>query len=191
MGWSGSTYFPGMLTYVKNQFNMESDIFKYTLLDYSVVRRTTLYAAVEILNKTTQQKEVIAFVSLFRFSRYDYMVKDMDESMGPCECSCPARILNLLTPTTSEYANKWRKTCWDNIRKRNFKMEEGQQFVKPGSSRVLTLHKKTKWRGTWECTMESNDPGDANIIEQVYHVTKNYLNAYGYTTPEVAIAMAL
>ena len=30
--------------------------------------------------------------------------KDMSEDMGPNECDCPKRILDLLTPTESEYA---------------------------------------------------------------------------------------
>ncbi len=31
--------------------------------------------------------------------------------MGPCECDCPEQILNLLTPTTQEYALQWRVRC--------------------------------------------------------------------------------
>lgn len=37
--------------------------------------------------------------------------KDMDETCGPNECSCPAYILDLLTATDSEYANDWRHRC--------------------------------------------------------------------------------
>ena len=37
--------------------------------------------------------------------------KDMDETCGPNECSCPLYILDLLTPTDSEYANDWRARC--------------------------------------------------------------------------------
>lgn len=39
--------------------------------------------------------------------------KDMDESMGPVESRCPAAILDLLSPTTSEYALAWRQRCRD------------------------------------------------------------------------------
>ncbi len=41
--------------------------------------------------------------------------KDMDETMGPCECKCPASILALLTPTDSQWANEWREKCRQNI----------------------------------------------------------------------------
>ena len=37
--------------------------------------------------------------------------KDMSEDMGPNECDCPKRILDLLTPTESEYAREWRDRC--------------------------------------------------------------------------------
>ena len=35
----------------------------------------------------------------------------MSEDMGPCESECPLAILDLLTPTTDEYALDWRKRC--------------------------------------------------------------------------------
>ena len=41
----------------------------------------------------------------------DFGYKDMSESMGPCEDHCPERILDLLTPADSEYANEWRERC--------------------------------------------------------------------------------
>ena len=41
--------------------------------------------------------------------------KEMDETMGPCECKCPASILALLTPTDSQWANEWREKCRQNI----------------------------------------------------------------------------
>lgn len=44
--------------------------------------------------------------------------KAMDETMGPGEDECPARILDLLTPTDSECANQWRERCRENLRKR-------------------------------------------------------------------------
>jgi len=37
--------------------------------------------------------------------------KAMEEQMGPCECDCPACILDLLTPTDDRYAMEWRQRC--------------------------------------------------------------------------------
>ena len=35
----------------------------------------------------------------------------LTEHMGPCEAECPAVILDLLTPTDTEYAITWRERC--------------------------------------------------------------------------------
>lgn len=43
---------------------------------------------------------------------FNFSYKDMDETMGPCERSCPVSILKLLSPTDSEWANEWRTACY-------------------------------------------------------------------------------
>lgn len=45
---------------------------------------------------------------------YNFGYKDIDEQMGPCEADCPDKILDLLTPTESEYAIAWRQRCREN-----------------------------------------------------------------------------
>lgn len=67
--------------------------------------------------------EVIALVCLIQHvpkakDGYNFGYKDMEESMGPCERRCPKTILEMLTPTTSEYAIEWRKDCWERINKK-------------------------------------------------------------------------
>ena len=59
-----------------------------------------------------------AEVALTHTNNRDYFnfgVKTMEESSGPCEDHCPASILSLLSPTDSEYANNWRERCRKNI----------------------------------------------------------------------------
>jgi hypothetical protein len=46
--------------------------------------------------------------------------KDLDESSGPCESDCPARILKLLSPLDpaddkNQYAIAWRARCQANL----------------------------------------------------------------------------
>jgi len=72
------------------------------------------YAAVEIINKETQHRCVIAAVILTSSDKahgYNFGYKDLTETMGPSERKCPASILNLLTETDNEYAKKWREDC--------------------------------------------------------------------------------
>ena len=76
---------------------------------------STYYAAVAVEN------EVIAAVTLTRVDNKEYCnfaYKPMDETMGPCEDNCPKGILDLLTPTDSEYANDWRKRCYESLKKK-------------------------------------------------------------------------
>ena len=55
----------------------------------------------------------------------------LDESMGPCEADCPARILDLLTPTDKEYAREWRAHCRANLERRARKLSDGDRIRLP------------------------------------------------------------
>jgi len=101
---------------------------------------TTAYIAYEVKIPATAEspakRDVIAIVCLLRHvpnakDGYTFGYKDMTENMGPYESKCPKTILNLLTPTTSEYAINWRKRCWDRInRKANAPKVKAGDLVK-------------------------------------------------------------
>lgn len=133
MGWT-TTHRP----YGKTNKEFFTDLFNYdkpeekrsgTVLRYWGTY-TTAYMAYEIKypNKETGaiEREVVALVVLIRNypnaqDGYDLGYKEMDESCGPCERECPKTILEMLTPTTHEYAIGWRKDCWDRIKQRESK----------------------------------------------------------------------
>ena len=50
---------------------------------------------------------------------FNFGYKDMDESCGPYKYDCPKSILDLLDPTDNEWANNWRKTCYENYEKKH------------------------------------------------------------------------
>ena len=82
----------------------------------------TYYAGVDMV-PPDGDREVVAIVCLVRYNPRDaegyiFGYKDMDETMGPCEAECPAAILDLLTPTASEYALAWRERCRATAAKR-------------------------------------------------------------------------
>jgi hypothetical protein len=66
---------------------------------------------------------------------HNYYRKEIDETMGPNEAECPVRILDLLSPTDSEYAQEWREACRKNAtRKASLpKVKKGDvvQFAHP------------------------------------------------------------
>lgn len=88
------------------------------------------YAAVEQVHKETAERRVWAAVIKVTHTRGDYgfCYKDMDESEGPYYHDCPAKILDLLTPTDSEYANEWRAKCRESLTK----ADERKKRVAPG-----------------------------------------------------------
>lgn len=119
MGWTSTHLYRGqsIKDYFETQFTCESKEVSYRVLDSSLVRFHTWYAAIEKINHVSNEREVFAVVVLVNTSprsEYNLHYKDMDETMGPGNCECPERILNLLTPTTNKYALQWRQECRKN-----------------------------------------------------------------------------
>jgi len=130
MGWTytyrGNT---PVKEFLASRVNCENEHAKWQVHGIAIVRMRTAYMAVEIIRRSqetgaldTTTREVVALVFLLDYRPndrdFDTGYKDMDETMGPCESECPERILQLLTPTTHEYALAWRQRCWDNIAQR-------------------------------------------------------------------------
>lgn len=83
-----------------------------TILDDAFVKGV-YYAAV----RDDRDNSVWALVCLTATSTTDYYnfgYKEMADSWGPVVHDCPNRILNLLTPTDDESANRWREKCRKN-----------------------------------------------------------------------------
>ena len=87
---------------------------------YAAIRPLLRYKAVkprvgdetEPIPKAEQRVFAVVFLTSTDVkSHFNFSYKDMDESMGPGQEDCPIGILNLLSPTSSEYANAWRDRC--------------------------------------------------------------------------------
>jgi hypothetical protein len=73
----------------------------------------TVYMAVKSTDKATAQSYVFAAVILFSNTQKNgFGYKSMDESVGPCQCACPDRIMRVLSPIADipnpGYAADWR-----------------------------------------------------------------------------------
>lgn len=80
------------------------------------------YAAIRRTDKKTGENHVFGCVCLTSVDNSDYFnfsYKDMSEDMGPGESRCPVSILDLLSPTESEYAIAWRQRCRENAKNKN------------------------------------------------------------------------
>ena len=102
---------------------------------FNVIRSTmvgsTYYAAVQPIqrrigedesgnsiykNIPEDQRETFGVVMLTKTDMKDYFnfyYREMTEDVGPYESKCPKSILDILSPTESEYALAWRQRCID------------------------------------------------------------------------------
>lgn len=118
MGWTSTTRRPGltdMQFFHEQGIRMNNDTHEGKIIDSSRVG-STVYAAYEVTEKATGKREVFALVILTKSHArardgFNFSYKDMDESMGPCESDCPARILNMLTEAKNDWAREWRERC--------------------------------------------------------------------------------
>jgi hypothetical protein len=121
MGWTTTnkpSYISAKEYIEKNVLTWSSPTHTYRVLDGGVKNFRTYYGAVEKVENSTGNRQVFAVIILLQYYRNDYYnfgYKDMSEDVGPYEAECPERILNLLTETSSDYANKWRQACRDKI----------------------------------------------------------------------------
>lgn len=81
----------------------------HTILAHHTEKRGAFYAAV----RTESTGDVWALVVLMQWAPgyCNFTYKAMDETVGPNSADAPAKVLDLLTPTTSEFANQWRARC--------------------------------------------------------------------------------
>ena len=105
--------------FFEERFNCTNEHGSWKILDCASTF-TEAYLAVE---RTLPSGETYVFAMICLIKRvpsdpnYNFGYKDMDESMGPCYYNCPKRILDLLTPTDNEYANRWRDECRTRLNK--------------------------------------------------------------------------
>ena len=76
---------------------------------------------------------VFAAVFLTRRDSGEWGYKAMDESVEPVEAHAPRKLIKMLSPTSSEWANKWRESCLKNAALKSRKLNDGDiiEFPEP------------------------------------------------------------
>ena len=89
------------------------------------------------------EQEIIGVVMLtYIRDKYSFGYKIISETSGPCDCNCPKSILNLLTPTDSEWAQEWRDKCYANFSKPSLsKLPIGAEIQFEFNGTEITLRK--------------------------------------------------
>jgi hypothetical protein len=163
MGWTYTHKDEGesVKEFFSREFGYANDKREVSLLDCAVIRLREAYMAFKDVNLVNGTRQVFAVVCLLDYrpkDHWNFGYKDMDESMGPCYYNCPEKILRVLSPTTNEYAIKWRKKCWKRLsrRKEIAKLKVGDilEFEKPiafgGGWKLQRLQVENKKRGLFK-----------------------------------------
>ncbi|WP_395680969.1 hypothetical protein [Inquilinus sp.] len=119
MGWLYMQSFKGHANpqaYLDNQLTWNRPDERQAVLRSAIAVDRNYYAAVEHLDVSAGQRRVFAVVCLVYYNPragdgFIFGYKDQTECMGPYQVECPIDILDLLTPTASEWANAWRAKC--------------------------------------------------------------------------------
>lgn len=79
---------------------------------------TTLWVLHQVTYKPTGERT--RFVVCYLLRRYgEWGYKDVDESMGPNEISCPLSYIERATEPASEYSRQWRERVKQYHQRRN------------------------------------------------------------------------
>lgn len=92
---------------------------------------TTLHSAEESTGDfqvDLDGKYIFGVVILVSKGGGEWCYKDMDETMGPAESQAPAKLLDLLSPTTRPYALEWRERCRANAKLASRKLAHGDKI---------------------------------------------------------------
>jgi hypothetical protein len=139
---SPTAYLDDQFTYTHDQEDGSTRGLK--VITSSCPGNRVYYAAAQVLGNGIGG-EIFAIVCLVRWNPNDkegmiFGYKDMDETMGPNEASCPEAILKLLTPTQNEHALDWRKRCLANLQRRSRKLQDGDRIKLPAPMKFTDGH---------------------------------------------------
>lgn len=104
------------------------------------VRGGTLYAVMEVTGDSLPDQRFLAVV-LMKKSEEGWGYKDMEESCGPTDVTCPPSYFDLVGPPPNEYAREWRERCRARAAKRTQKVNNGEYWYhangKPAFFRIV------------------------------------------------------
>ena len=135
------------VAYLTDQFNHDGEHRMNRVLGAARVANT-VYMAVECTDKTTGKSFVLAAVVLISNTRkHGFGYKDMTETIGPCECACPDRIMRLLSPVADipnpSYATEWRARVAAH-KQAAAETRTKRASLRPGS--IVTLERAVSFR---------------------------------------------
>ena len=180
MGWSSYDIYTSPKVECDRILNQKTENYESKVIR-SYMKGNIYYAAVSL--KTQEEECVYAAVFLTYYSprtkkEFNFSIKEMDETVGPCYYDFPEEYFKLLTPTNSQFAIEWREKVKKAIKhKKNLsKLKNGDKIkfkaicemtsgVKAGDEVILVKQKKYfLYRNYWRWSK--------NLIPENFEIIK-------------------
>ncbi len=152
MGWSATN-----TKEVNKKKAVEKEILYGSKIVKSVMKGNIYYGAIK------DGEEIFAVVIPVKTTVKNYFnltYRIIHESEGPIYHDCPESILNVLTPTDSEWANEWRKKCREYLKKKkqfeNIKFGQKVEITLNGEKMILIKHPPAYQFKKWFWMKEDN-----------------------------------
>ena len=139
MGWWSDHKAKGISfdSWAKKKYFHDDKNFKHEVVQTGLVDFNTGYLACKRTVKKTGESYIYCMVVLLRWRNNPYqnvMVKEVDETCGPCEAYCPKKVFNILSPIADlnlsgdslKWAQEWRNRVteyhnkldkWNSVKK--------------------------------------------------------------------------
>jgi hypothetical protein len=125
MGWTGGALQGPFTARAAIEFEFGAE-FLTRVID-TVRYGTVIYAAV----RARDEQQIFGLVLLAERQGGILYTKPISEDMGPSEDRCPARILDLLTEPSNDWARQWRERCRARLAKPRPRDGQTITFSKP------------------------------------------------------------
>jgi hypothetical protein len=141
MGWTGGQLQGPFTALAAIEFDIGAD-FAARVID-TVRYGTVIYAAV----RSRDGDDVFGLVLLAERRGGILYTKPISEDMGPAEDRCPARILDLLSAPSNDWAHAWRERCRARLSKPRPRHGQTVNFAKPLTFTNGESHSTFTYRG--------------------------------------------
>ena len=141
MGWTGGQLQGPFTALAAIEFDLGAD-FAARVID-TVRYGTVIYAAV----RSRDGDDVFGLVLLAERRGGILYTKPISEDMGPAEDRCPARILDLLSAPSNDWARAWRERCRARLSKPRPRNGQTVNFAKALTFTNGESHSTFTYRG--------------------------------------------
>lgn len=153
MGWTGGQLDGPFTARAAIAFECGEE-FAARVLD-AALKGNVVYAAVR---DRQEEDHVFGLVLLTERRRGVLYTKAVSEEMGPGQFDCPERILALLSPTDSDYAQQWRAQCRARLARPRPRVGDTVVFVTPLEFTDGTRHTRLTFCGGSRFTFGDGRP---------------------------------